>query len=54
MKYLLYILIIFTISSCEKEDIIMPQIKQTQTKESSFVKKTEKKLKAKKKRKFKK
>lgn len=54
MKYFLILITSMLLISCEKEDIIMPQIKQTQTKETSFVKKNEKKLKAKKKRKIKK
>ena len=56
MKYLIYFLIIFTISSCQKDEIIIPQIKQPKADSTQIVKsnKTETKLKIKKKRKFKK
>lgn len=56
MKYLLYILFIFAISSCGKEEIILPQIKQPKIDSTQVIKssKSEKKLKVKKKRKIKK
>lgn len=56
MKYLFYFLIIFTLTSCQKEEIILPQIKQPKGDSTLIVKSKnpEKKLKVKKKRKIKK
>lgn len=57
MKYLIYLLLLLTLASCEKEEIIVPQIKQPQGESTTLVtksKKSEKKLKFKKKRKVKK
>lgn len=57
MKYLIYLLILLTLTSCEKEEIFLPQIKQSQGESTTLVtksKKSEKKLKIKKKRKIKK
>ena len=56
MKYLLYFLIIFTLTSCQKEEIILPQIKQPKGDSTLIVKSKnpEAKLKIKKKRKIKK
>jgi hypothetical protein len=54
MKYIIYLLI-FTLSSCKKEELVLPQIKHKQV-DSLVVKKSksEKKIKIKKKRNFKK
>jgi hypothetical protein len=56
MKYLFYFIIIFSISSCKKEEIILPQIKQPKGDSTLIVKSKnpEIKLKIKKKRKIKK
>jgi len=56
MRNLLYFLIVILLSSCQKEEIILPQIKQPKVDSSQLIKsnKIETKLKIKKKRKFKK
>jgi len=42
MKHLIYILFILIISSCKKEEIVLPQIKQTKGDSTVLIKKVEK------------